>query len=515
MMDNDGKVATPQDIKGILERLIGLAKDSLVYGLTSAAAGFVGLLLLPIYTRVFLPAEYGIIALITATTQVLVLIVGLQTESGVARYYYEKEEEEEHKSLISTGLLLRLFFSIPIFLILLLWTEEISQVFFGSSIYGTALFISFLTIPLSVLFGYFLLLLRLQRASFKYCILAVGNFALMAILNIYFVVYLKIGIEGVFWGFLIAYLLFSFVALLFLRKSFVLSFSRPFAKDILVYSIPIVPAVLVGWLRTYIDRFLLIPFVGLGGVGVFSAGITVSSFVLLITSAFSLAWLPFSMSMINHENHRAVYSKVLTYYTALLSSAAILITVFSYEVVRLLLPQSYWEAHTLVGFLTLGIVLYGLFSIVCIGLNIVKKTYLITSAFLAGVASGVTVLLLLTPIIGIMGAAIAAAVSSAAALFVGFYLSQKNYYINYELKKVLSIISFFIVLIFLTMAINGIGNDMIRSIMKVGELCFYFVYIGKILGKRELLEGARYLMQIIGRNKLLQFFNFRNNHRRR
>jgi O-antigen/teichoic acid export membrane protein len=513
MMDNDGKVATPQDIKGILERLIELAKDSLVYGLTNAAAGFVGLLLLPIYTRVFLPAEYGILALITATTQVLVLIVGLQTESGVARYYYEKKEEER-KTLISTGLLLRLFFSIPFFLILLPWTGEISQVLFGSAIYGTALFISFLTIPLSVLFGYFLLLLRLQRASFKYGILAVGNFALMAILNIYFVVYLKIGIEGVFWGFLIAYLLFSFAALWFLRKSFVLSFSRPFAKEILVYSIPIVPAVLVGWLRTYIDRFLLIPFVGLAGVGVFSAGISVSSFVLLITSAFTLAWLPFSMSMINHENHRAVYSKVLTYYTALLSSAAILITVFSYEVVRFLVPQSYWEAHTIVGFLTLGIVLYGVLSIIGIGLNIVKKTYLITFAFLTGIASGVIVLLLLTPIIGIMGAAIAASVSSATALFVEYYLSQKNYYINYELKKVGSIIFIFIVFIFLTMAINGIGNDMIRSILKVGELCFYFACIVKILGSRELLEGSRFLVQKLEHNRLFKFI-FSNNHRRR
>ena len=512
-MDNSGKVAMKQDIKEILERLIELAKDSLVYGLTHAAAGFVGLLLLPIYTRVFSPAEYGIIELVLITTQVLVLISGLQTESGVARYYYEKKEEER-KNLVSTGVLLRLIFSIPIFLILLPWTEEISQVFFGSAIYGNALFISFLTIPLNVLFGYFLLILRLQRASWKYGILAVGNFALMATLNIYFVVYLKVGIEGVFGGFLIAYLLFSFVAFLFLRKSFVLSFSRPFAKDILVYSIPIVPAVLVSWLRMYIDRFLLLAIVGLAGVGIFSAGIRVSSIVLLITSAFTLAWVPFSMSMIGHENHRVIYSKVLTYYTALLSSAGMLLTVFSYEVVRFLVPQSYWEAHTLIGFLTLGIVLNGVFSIVGIGLNIVKKTYLLTFAFLAGVASGVIVLLLLVPIIGIIGAAIAASISSATALRVEFYLSQKNYYINYELKKVIGIISIFIIFIFLTMAINGIGNDMIRSILKVGELCFYFVYVGKILGTGELLEGARFLIQKLERNRLFKFI-FSNNRRRR
>ena len=127
----------------------------------------------------------------------------------------------------------------------------------------------------------------------------------------------------------------------------------------------------------------------------------------------------------------------------------------------------------------------------------------------------ITLAAITTPIIGIMGAAIAASVSSAAALFVGFYLSQKNHYINYELKKVGSIISLFIVFIILTMAINGIGNDMIRSILKVGGLCFYFAYIAKILGKGELLEGARFLMQKLERNRLLQFLDFSNSRRRR
>jgi hypothetical protein len=98
-------------------------------------------------------------------------------------------------------------------------------------------------------------------------------------------------------------------------------------------------------------------------------------------------------------------------------------------------------------------------------------------------------------------------------LFVGYYLSQKNYYINYEREKVGSIIFIFIVFIFLTMAINGIGNDMIRSILKVGELCFYFACIVKILGSRELLEGARFLVQKLERNRLFKFI-FSNNQRR-
>ena len=64
-------------------RLARLSKDSLIYGLGGAAARYTGLLLLPIYTRVFRPDEYGILesivnlsTLLLAITTVRLLYVG-------------------------------------------------------------------------------------------------------------------------------------------------------------------------------------------------------------------------------------------------------------------------------------------------------------------------------------------------------------------------------------------------------------------------------------------------------
>lgn len=473
------------EAKGVFAQLLTLAKDSIVYGFANVSSVFVGLFLMPLYTRVFSISEYGVIELITVATAVLALVAGMQVESGVARYYYEYEEKERGK-LLFTGLLLKSAVPLAVCLALLPWVGQMSSALLGSSVYEKALSISLLTIPLSNLFGYFLLLLRFQWAKKKYAILAIGNTVVMMLLCIWFVAYLKVGIEGVFLGYLLAYATFTVAGLLLLRRGLTLSFSIPFARNILTYSIPVVPAVLVGWLRQYIDRFLLIPLVGLAGVGLYSAGIKVSSVILFVVGAFRLAWVPFSMFLINRKNHGTIYSKVLVYCVALLSLVGIIVVAFSQEILHLLTPAAYWDARIFVGFLVGGLILNGAFIVVAIGLNIVKKTYLNTAAFLAGVACGVTCLLVLTPRVGVVGAAMAALVASAVTLLVEFYLAQRNYYINYEWKRALLVFSIFAISVPVTIAVDSNLSGLPNIGLKVAEVVVLAFCMIKILPKAEV-----------------------------
>lgn len=64
-----------------------LLKDSAVYGIGSAVTKFLSLFLIPIFTRVFTPADYGTIDLITISTSVIVMLLVMGMDSAVARYY--------------------------------------------------------------------------------------------------------------------------------------------------------------------------------------------------------------------------------------------------------------------------------------------------------------------------------------------------------------------------------------------------------------------------------------------
>lgn len=75
-----------------VSRLRQLGKDSLVYGFGAILAKGVGFFLLPIYTRIFTPAEYGTIEMLSVIASFLgaVLVMGL--DSAQSFYFYERRE---------------------------------------------------------------------------------------------------------------------------------------------------------------------------------------------------------------------------------------------------------------------------------------------------------------------------------------------------------------------------------------------------------------------------------------
>jgi O-antigen/teichoic acid export membrane protein len=492
-------------LREVLEHLVQLAKDSFIYGVAQIGNAFVGLFLLPIYTRVFSPSEYGVIDIILPTTALLTIIAELRIGSGVARYYYENEGEQR-RSLLSTGLFLYLAFPLPICLCCFFFTGQISQALFSSQAYGWAISLALFTVLLGIFSSYFLLILRFQRATVKYGILAVGKFLLGAALCIYFVVYLHKGIEGVFLGLFLAELVFTAANFLMIRKNLAFSFSRLHARNTLYYGVPLTPTGLVGWFRTHIHRFLLIPLIGLAGVGIFGSAARISSVILIINASFNLAWAPFAMSVLHDKNHRIIYSKVLTYYTTALSAATLVVTFFAYELVHLLMPSNYWGASDLVGLLATAQVLNGIFVLFAIGLLIAKKTYLNSVSFLIGVAAGIVCLMVLVPHIGVMGAAIATLVSSAISVVAAFYLAQRNYHIDYEIKRVMGIILLLIIAIPMAIFTDGISDNLLRIGLKLIELIVLFFGLWMCLPRGEVVAGLKIISQGVLREGLRSSF---------
>ena len=84
-----------------------LARGSLIYGIGSVFQRFLGLLLLPFFTRVLSPQEYGVMALLGLVTVAVVGLFNLGTGSSMGVLYFEREDiGDRHKVIWSTALLL-------------------------------------------------------------------------------------------------------------------------------------------------------------------------------------------------------------------------------------------------------------------------------------------------------------------------------------------------------------------------------------------------------------------------
>jgi len=499
-------------LREVFGNLVQLAKDSIFYGLTVAGNAFIALFLLPVYTRALSPAEYGVVDLIVAGGALLTTLGGLQADSGVARYYYEVDDKSR-RSLLSTGMILRLPVPLLICITVLPWTGQLSQLLFQSPEYARAMSFALLSVVLQTVFGYLIVIFRFQRAIAQYNALAIGRLVIAALLSVYFVIILHGGVEGVILGYLLTDVLFTSIALFMQRKSFTFSFSRHFSSDILSYGLPLLPTTIVMWLRTYIYRILIIPVLGLTAMGIFSSGARISSAVLLIVSAFSLGWIPFAMSTMHDEKHRLIYIKTLTYLTVVLTIFAFVLTLFSYEITHLLLAPDYWASSNLIGFLSGSNAINGIITVAAVGLYIQKKTFLSTVAYLIGTACGIISLILLTPVMGILGAAVATFIGSVIVLVVEYRLAQRHYPIGYEWQRVAAVIILLVAAILVTMYIDSLKWEMwLRAGLKAIELCSFFLILFLLLRRDELAFFYTHLIGIIKANKGIPFLNSRGKH---
>ncbi len=86
---------------------------SVVYGSADVAIQAVNFLLLPIYTRVLSPAEYGALALLLVLEAFLKPVYRLGLGTSFVRFYYDYTDERSRQTLAGTIVILLLVCPVP------------------------------------------------------------------------------------------------------------------------------------------------------------------------------------------------------------------------------------------------------------------------------------------------------------------------------------------------------------------------------------------------------------------
>jgi hypothetical protein len=81
-------------------------KHGAVYLIGTVLSRVAGFIMLPVYTRVLTPRDYGVMEMLAYTTDVLTFLVGLGVSTAVTRHYYKYETEAERHALVSTAAVL-------------------------------------------------------------------------------------------------------------------------------------------------------------------------------------------------------------------------------------------------------------------------------------------------------------------------------------------------------------------------------------------------------------------------
>jgi O-antigen/teichoic acid export membrane protein len=79
-----------------------LAGQTAIYGIPSVLGRILGYLLVPLYTRVFLPGEYGTVNVFYSYASLLMVILTYGMETAFFRF---NEHEQDREKVFSTGMI--------------------------------------------------------------------------------------------------------------------------------------------------------------------------------------------------------------------------------------------------------------------------------------------------------------------------------------------------------------------------------------------------------------------------
>ena len=418
----------------MLDNVRRLFGQLVVYGSADVAILAVNVMLVPVYTRVLSPTEYGAYALLLVLGAFLQPLNHLGFDEAYIRFYYEGGQTER-RQLTGTIVILLIVINVALLMVFAAAAPSMSRQLLGSVDYVSAVALLLLTRFVSAFLFIPLTLLRVQNKPRQFASWTFARAAGSVSVRLFLVVGLRLGVLGIMLADFIVALVFLTCLTGVIRPALAWSFSWTTAKSTLRYGLPRVPYALLHQTMGMSDRVFLGMFLPLSEVGVYSTATTAATLVKFYSVAFARAWSPFAFDAMRRDDAPVMFGRMATYSFAMLVWVTLAAATLAGPIVRLLTPPPYHHAADIVPMLALGIALQSLAIFLSTSLNIAKQSRALPVTTLLAAIVTVGGHLLLIPDLGLRGAAFAVAGGQLVLSATMFVLGQRAYRIEYEGKR--------------------------------------------------------------------------------
>lgn len=418
-----------------------LTKESLVYGLSAVASRFINFIMIPLYTRVFSPEDYGVMSLVITTMTIVSVLAIMALDAAAGRWYWDTNEQVEQKSTIASWVWWQIAGSVVLGSLILIFSRNVAVHLIGREDAAEYIQWSVFALPFTGLGFIVTNWLRFQRRPWSTLIFTAITSILTIGITILFVVGFHWGLKGVFMAQFVASLGSAAMAIIFMRDWMNPTYVRlRRLKEMLRFALPLIPAGLMYWVISSSDRYFIRTYVSVQDVGIYQLGVSIAVIVALGTNAFQQAWGPFAMSIHKEEHARQTYAHAFLFYVWSMCLLSVAVTIFAPDIIRIFATQQYEGAGKVVGLLTLSYVMMGLTSIAATGPTIVKSSASIGIAIVLAALATIGLNFVLVPRFGIIGSAIAAFSAQALVPCFLFYWSQRIYPLPYAFFKGIALV---------------------------------------------------------------------------
>ena len=368
------------------------------------------------------PGDYGLITLGVAGMSIAATLASVGLPSGIQRFvsfYKGKGDKGRMKGTIVSAI--KICFPLSLFLAILTFigADWISINVFHEANLTPILRIFAIAIPFSVLAQIFISsTIGFQDLRYKVYVNDIfqNTFKLVAIISL---LLLGFGVLGATWGWVLAIILTPFLALYFLEKKlFPVSHSKiksiPVEKELFSFSWPLIFVSVAGLVIGWTDTLMIGYFSTASDVGIYNVALPTAMLLMNITVAFSMIFLPVASELYARnriDDLRTAYSAVTKWVFSLTLPIFLLMALFSESIIRLIFGSAYIHGAIVLSILAAGFFIDSATGPVGSITQIYGRTKINMGCSFIGAGANFTLNLLLIPICGIEGAAIATASS--------------------------------------------------------------------------------------------------------
>ena len=423
-------------------------KDTIIYGVAAVLPKAINVLLVKLHTSKLTPSEYSVNTSFYVWAAYFNIVLTYGMETAFFRFF---NSEKEKGKVISTAFISILTTSIFALVTLLFFKESISTALgFSNPLYFSLLvWISILDTLIVIPFAY----LRVSGLSKKYTLFRLLNIAIYTLFNLYFLWYLpqqNLNTHAVFSniydplfkeGYIfIANVIASaitFICVLPIIYKFKISFDTSIFKKMLKYSWPILVAGIAYTTNENLDKLILEEWLGRDIMGTYAGAYKIGVIMSLFIMAFRLGAEPFFFNQANKKNAPTTYAIILKWFVIIGALFVVFIVGYVDFIASIFLgDKAYYEALSIVPIILIANLFLGIYNNLSIWYKLTDKTKYGMYISILGASITITLLYLLIPKIGFIGAAWATAAAYGSMLLVSYFLGRKHYPVPYQVKRI-------------------------------------------------------------------------------
>lgn len=422
--------------------LRGLVKHTLIYGSGVWAGKIISFIMIPVYTRYLRPADYGVLELISRTTDIAFLVLGMGLASALLRFHAEGKSNQERQRVVDTSIMFAGAVGLVAAAILAAASGPLSVLVLGSLRFSRCFELALIAMGLELCTAVPMVLLRIHERSGLFTAINLGRLVLALSLNIYLVVFLRLGVAGVVTSNLIGITIVLLALGAFARRLWKPAIDMRVLRAMLSYSLPLVPCSFAMFVLNFGDRYFIRAFSGLGVLGVYALGYKICMVMpALVMEPLGLAWSPVVFTVADRSDSGVVYSRFFNGMMFCVVFVCLWLSAIARDLVVIAAPHSYHDASRIVPVVMIGLTAWAAATVFDTGILLRKQTYYRTIAHATAAVAVTGAYLVLIPRYGAMGAAWATVCGFAVMAAATYIFAQKLHPIPFDLPRLALLIA--------------------------------------------------------------------------